>query len=154
MRLAGTDVRAGFQRCLYALEAAGPSAAQGSGWGGLQEIRTSLLRIADEQGADGHRSCLTKFSELLLLNGVISTQQMGVALDLVEALFDPGAPPTCSRRQDAAPATTVPPFPAVSGTVHFAGGKQTLLPSEDITPGLKLALRHVLAVPSAVCMGG
>ena len=52
----------------------------------------SLMRIAEEQGLDGHRSCLTKFSELLLLNGVISTQQMGVALDLVEALFDPGAP--------------------------------------------------------------
>lgn len=56
-----------------------------------KEIRSSLLAIAEEQGLDGHRSCLTKFSELLLLNGVISTQQMGVALDLVEALFEPGA---------------------------------------------------------------
>ena len=55
------------------------------------QIRSSLLAIAEEQGLDGHRSCLTKFSELLLLNGVISTQQMGVALDLVEALFEPGA---------------------------------------------------------------
>lgn len=53
-----------------------------------KEIRTSLMSIAEEQGTDGHRSCLTKFSELLLLNGIISTQQMGVALDLVEALFD------------------------------------------------------------------
>lgn len=60
-----------------------------------KEIRSSLLAIAEEQGADGHRSCLTKFSELLLLNGVISTQQMGVALDLVEALFEPGACASC-----------------------------------------------------------
>lgn len=48
------------------------------------------MSIAEEQGADGHRACLTKFSELLLLNGIISTQQMGVALDLVELLFEQG----------------------------------------------------------------
>ena len=61
------------------------------------QIRSSLLAIAEEQGVDGHRSCLTKFSELLLLNGVISTQQMGVALDLVEALFEPGGRMLCMK---------------------------------------------------------
>lgn len=52
------------------------------------EIRSGLIRLARSHGLDGHKSALTKFSELLLLNGVISTQQMGSALDLVGQLFN------------------------------------------------------------------
>jgi len=40
------------------------------------------------QGVEGHRSSLTKFAELLLLHGAINTQQLAVALELVDLVFD------------------------------------------------------------------
>lgn len=87
------------------------------------------MSIAEEQGSDGHRACLTKFSELLLLNGIISTQQMGVALDLVELLFEQGA---LSNR----PSTLVP-----LQTTHVCCVQQTY-------SGYDVLLRQILDLRS------
>ena len=53
------------------------------------------LSASAPQGIDGHRSSLTKFAELLLLHGAINTQQLAIALELVDLVFDQGgAQPT------------------------------------------------------------
>jgi hypothetical protein len=52
------------------------------------EIRSSLIRMAHQWDIDNQRIVLTKFSELLLLNGVISTQQMNSAMELIESIFE------------------------------------------------------------------
>ena len=54
-----------------------------------------LFPASAPQGIDGHRSSLTKFAELLLLHGAINTQQLAIALELVDLVFDQNGAATC-----------------------------------------------------------
>lgn len=61
---------------------------QVTAWEGM--VRVSLLRmLADEERDPAHdATCLNKFTELLLLNGIIDTQQMWEALSLVANMYE------------------------------------------------------------------
>lgn len=52
-------------------------------------VRIALMRMmADEEREHAHNAaCLTKFSELLLLNGILSTEQMWQAFALVGDMY-------------------------------------------------------------------
>jgi hypothetical protein len=52
-------------------------------------VRIALMRMmADEEREHAHNAaCLTKFSELLLLNGILSTEQMWAAFALVGDMY-------------------------------------------------------------------
>ncbi len=64
-------------------------ARQGSSinWG-QEEKCHGCLALAQDRDPTHNAACLTKFTELLLLNGIISTQQMWTVFNLVGDLFE------------------------------------------------------------------
>lgn len=52
-------------------------------------MRIALMRMmADEEREQSHNAaCLTKFAELLLLNGIMTTEQMWAAFNLVGDMY-------------------------------------------------------------------
>ena len=54
------------------------------------DLEPQQRHVTSVQGIEGHRSSLTKFAELLLLHGAINTQQLAIALELVDLVFDQG----------------------------------------------------------------
>lgn len=64
-----------------------PAGEETSPWEGM--VRIALMRMmADEEREHAHNAaCLTKFAELLVLNGIMTTEQMWAAFNLVGDMY-------------------------------------------------------------------
>ena len=54
----------------------------------MTALLTALSQHVQDRDPTHNAACLTKFTELLLLNGIISTQQMWTVFNLVGDLFE------------------------------------------------------------------
>lgn len=60
---------------------------EASPWEGMVRIALMRMMADEEREAPQSAACLTKFAELLLLNGVITTEQMWAAFNLVGDMY-------------------------------------------------------------------
>lgn len=65
----------------------GGQGEEASPWEGMVRIALMRMMADEEREAAANAACLTKFSELLVLNGVISTEQMWACFNLVGDMY-------------------------------------------------------------------
>eukprot|EP00208_Stichococcus_sp_RCC1054_P006762 CAMPEP_0206143154 /NCGR_PEP_ID=MMETSP1473-20131121/19491_1 /ASSEMBLY_ACC=CAM_ASM_001109 /TAXON_ID=1461547 /ORGANISM="Stichococcus sp, Strain RCC1054" /LENGTH=374 /DNA_ID=CAMNT_0053538439 /DNA_START=322 /DNA_END=1443 /DNA_ORIENTATION=- len=69
------------------LDAAQPALEETSPWEGMVRIALMRMMADEERDPASNAACLTKFSELLVLNGIITTEQMWGAFSLVGDMY-------------------------------------------------------------------
>ncbi len=65
----------------------GQGGEEASPWEGMVRIALMRMMADEEREASASAACLTKFSELLVLNGIISSEQMWAAFNLVGDMY-------------------------------------------------------------------
>ncbi len=75
----------------------GGQAEETSPWEGMVRIALMRMMADEEREAAANAACLTKFSELLVLNSIISTEQMWACFNLVGDMYQTSGARPCSH---------------------------------------------------------